>query len=400
VEAVSNMTAAEDALRQARTCPAVVPLPPDSRPGDPSAAAAGDLPVADVGRVSACALHASSLIATDAFGLARLRDAIRTARSVDDLAKKVVAMPTLFVELVDAGLQAPTLTRVYTALGDAVTSRLIELNITRRGTPPVAFAWLAFGSAGRHELSLFSDQDNGLAYEDTRDPSVDEYFLQLAIDVNDGLSRCGFPLDPHGVLATGREWRMQASDWVALFADCLRCWDGERLLRAAICFDVRQVAGDLWIVPRLDAVISRAPGYSRFLSGLAELGAEISSPLRFPRRLKGPVDLKWRGLLVVQNLARYYACAAGLTPSSTVDRLAAVREAGAKGSDVAEALREAYVTMAGLQSRHQAEILRRGGSPDEPLDTARLDPESRASLQQALRQLASVQERLPRRVAL
>jgi CBS domain-containing protein len=345
-------------------------------------------------------LSADSLIAVDAFGLGALLEAVRTARSCDDVAREVAALPSLFVELVEARLQAPTVTRVYTALGDAVTCRLIDLSIAARGAPPVAFAWLAFGSAGRRELSLFSDLDNGLAYDGTDDPREDAYFLRLATDVNDGLSRCGYALDPHGVVATNGDWRLQASEWVEVFADSLRCWNGERLLRAAICFDVRQVAGRLHVTPLLEDVMRRAPGYSRFLGGLAELGAEITLPLGFLRRLKGRVDLKRRGLLPVQNLARYYACAAGLGPSSTIERLVAVGEAGSTCGEVAESLREAYVIIAGLQARHQAAIFLRGGSSDEPLDTTRLEKETRASLQHALRQVAAVQERLPRRVAL
>ena len=111
-------------------------------------------------------------------------------------------MPKLFVDLVDAHLDAPALTRVLTLLQDAMTSRLLELAVRRRGEPPVPYAWLAFGSAARSELTLASDQDNGLAYADTDDPAVDEYFRVLALDVNSGLRRCGFSLDPHGTVAS------------------------------------------------------------------------------------------------------------------------------------------------------------------------------------------------------
>ena len=354
----------------------------------------------DVGAVPVEMLSAASLVATDAFNLLGLHESIRTAQSGDALASEVAIMPALFVRLVDARLRTPTRMRVYTTLCDAITSRLIELSIERRGAPPVAFAWLAFGSAGRGELRLVSDQDNGLAYADTDDPSVDEYFLQLAIDVNQGLHCCGFPLDPHGVLATDPDWRMQASDWVALFADCLKSWDNDHLLRAAVGFDVRQVAGDLRIIPLLADVIREAPGYSRFLLGMAQLGAEIPSPLGFRRRLKGPVDLKGRGLLPIQNLARYYACAAGVARSSTLDRLATVRDAAGKGSEVAEPLREAFVTIAGLVDRQQADAFAAGRSAGEALDGRTLDPEARGQLEAALRLLASVQEGLPRRAAI
>ena len=49
--------------------------------------------------------------------------------------------------------------------------RLLELAEERQGTPPVPYAWLAFGSAARGEMNMASDQDNGLAYADTDDPA-------------------------------------------------------------------------------------------------------------------------------------------------------------------------------------------------------------------------------------
>ena len=72
-------------------------------------------------------------------------------------------------------------------------------------TPPVPYAWMAFGSAARSEMNMASDQDNGLAYADTDDPEALEYLRVLALTVNGGLRRCGFKLDAHAVLAGNRD---------------------------------------------------------------------------------------------------------------------------------------------------------------------------------------------------
>ncbi len=346
------------------------------------------------------ALSAASLVETDAFGLRRVYAAIAAAESVGGVREQVALLPGIFVAMTHAGVTAAVTMRVHTALCDATASRLIDLSVARHGPAPVPFAWLAFGSGGRGELSLFSDLDNGLAYADSDDPSVDDWFLWLATEVNGGLQRCGFTLDPHGVLATDPDWRMPLSRWVSVFADCLRGWDNDAVMRAAVGFDVRQVAGDLCVVPALERIIRQAPFYSRFLLGMAQLGAEIPSPLGFRRRLKGRVDLKEKALMPVQNLARYYACAGGLTGSSTLDRLAAVRDAGGHGGEEAESLSRAYETMTGLLTRHQAEASRAGLPECGPLDTGRLSAGDREDLQQALRTVAAIQERLPRRAAL
>ena len=226
---------------------------------------------------------------------------------------------------------------------------------------------------------------------------MNEYFRVLARAVNEALGRCGFSPDSHGVVADNQDWRMQASDWRRMFSDCLGGWDTDRLFRAAIGFDLRHVYGDLSIVPELHDIIREAPRRARFLSGLAGLGAEIRSPLGFRQRLTGPVDIKKSGLLPVQNLARFFAFANGVTPPTTVDRLVAVEEAGKRGSDSAQALREAFLSMSHLQLRHHANAIRAGRAPDNAIDTATLRPLTKAGLQEALRVVAAAQRRQAQR---
>lgn len=345
-------------------------------------------------------LSASSLMTLDTLSPFALRSTIMTARTPDTVIEASKDLPKLFVDLVDARLDAPALTRIVTTLSDAMTVRLLELTIRRLGAPPVAFAWLALGSAARSELTLASDQDNGLAYEDTDDAEADEYFRVLGRDVNEALARCGFSPDSHGVAVHNRDWRLPASDWLRMFNECLGGWDADRLFRAAIGFDLHRLYGDLDIVPQLTDIIRKAPRHARFLGGLAELGAEIPSPLGFRQRLRGPVDIKKSGLLPVQNLARFFAFANGFTQRSTVDRLVAVEEAGRRGRESAQSLREAFLNMAHLQLRHHANAIRAGRAADNAIDTAKLRPLTRASLQEALRVVAAAQRRQAQRPSL
>jgi CBS domain-containing protein len=358
------------------------------------------LPVVDGGGHVVGILSASSLMTLDAVSPFALRSSILSAHTVDDVVEASTEMPKLFVDLVDSHLDAPALTRIVTALSDAMTSRLLELAQERHGPPPVAFAWLALGSTARSELTLASDQDNGIAYADTDEVGVDEYFHALGHDVNEALERCGFSPDRHGVVATNNDWRMQASAWRRTFSDCLMGWDTDRLFRAAIGFDLRQVYGDLSIVPELNQIVRQAPLHARFLGGLSDLGSEIRSPLGFRQRLTGPVDIKKSGLLPVQNMARFFAFANGLILTTTVDRLIAVQEAGGRGSESAQALREAFLSMAHLQLRHHADAIRAGRRPDNAIDTATLRPLTKAGLQEALRVVAAAQRRQVQRPAL
>ncbi|HJW74472.1 MAG TPA: DUF294 nucleotidyltransferase-like domain-containing protein, partial [Thermoleophilia bacterium] len=300
--------------------------------------------------------------------------------------------PRLFVDLVDAHLDAPALTRILTLLHDAMTSRLLELTVERRGEPPVLYAWLAFGSAARGELTLASDQDNGLAFADSDDPAVAEYFRVLALDVNSGLRRCGFGLDPHGTVASNFQWRLSLSTWRYVLERSLQGVDLDRLARASVSFDFRQVAGELDVVSGLTDVIREAPHHPRFLRALARLATQVPSPLGFRGRLAGVIDIKKDCLLPIQSLARYLALRERITVPATLERLSALRDADVLSGERERSLHEAFVAMAHLQLRHHANAIRRGETPDNEIIVANLRPFTRVTLQEALREVAEAQK--------
>ena len=204
-------------------------------------------------------LSAADLISLDARSPFALRRRIQEARNEDDLVAASRDLPALFADLLDARVDAPAVARILTVLCDAMTLRLLELFFDRRGQPPVAYAWLVFGSGARNELTLASDQDNGIAYEDGDDPRVEDYFRELAEDVNDGLVRCGFAADPHGTVAQNWQWRLPLSLWRSVFARSLEDKDVNRLARASVAFDFRQLAGDLAVAGPLTEIMREAP---------------------------------------------------------------------------------------------------------------------------------------------
>ncbi|HMK91900.1 MAG TPA: DUF294 nucleotidyltransferase-like domain-containing protein [Thermoleophilia bacterium] len=385
---------------------AIMSAPVHTIGGDTLAAEAGvamltfgvsHLPViADDGAVVGI-VSAGDLMSLEARSPFALRRSLHRARDQDELVAAAGDIPTLFVDLLDARLDAAVLSRILTVLNDSLTARLIELALARHGEPPVPYAWLVFGSTARNELTLASDQDNGLAYADTDDPAVDTYFRHVAKDVNDGLGRCGFEADSHLVLASIPEWRMTLSGWKEVFAYCLDGKDIERMARASVCFDYRQVAGQLSVTQALTDIMREAPAHPGFLSGLALLGSRMRVSVGgFRQKLDPMLDIKQGGLLPIQNLARYHALARGITIQPTLDRLAAVCDVDAEGAESDRTLRESYLSLKQLQLAHHADAVRAGGKPDNVIDTRALRPLTRASLQEALREVAAAQSRFPR----
>jgi CBS domain-containing protein len=355
------------------------------------------MPVLDADGTVVGILSASSLMTLDTRSPFALRRSLQQARNEDELVQATDDVPKLFVDLLDANLNAAALTRVLTVLSDAMTARLLELAFERHGEPPVAYAWLAFGSCARSELTLASDQDNGFAYDDTDDPGVAQFFRTVAKDVNQGLQRCGFALDPHGVLAMTEQWCLSLTQWKEVFSYCLEGRDLDRLARATVAFDYRQVTGELYVDKALTDIMREAPAHPRFMRGLHQLGFRIPSPLGFRGRLAGYIDIKRSGLVPLQNLARYWAFSRGITAGTTLERLVAVAEADGRDpmSEADRSLRETYASMTHLQLRHHANAIRSGRPLDNVIDTATLRPLDHANLQEALRLVAAEQKRFP-----
>jgi CBS domain-containing protein len=360
------------------------------------AAGVNHLPVVDADGTVVGILSASSLMTLDARSPFALRRTIHDARTLDDLVKAAADVPQLFVDLMASHLDGPSVTRILTLLHDAMTQRCLELAIERRGEPPVPYAWLAFGSAARSELNLVSDQDNGLAYADTDDPSAADAFRVLAEDVNEGLRRCGFSLDPHGTVARNWQWRLPLSRWRAVFLRSLEGKDLDRLARASVAFDFRQIAGDLAVARALTDIIREAPRHRLFMSGLAGLGEKNPSALTLFQRLPAIIDIKKEALQPIQNLARYHAFARGITAHTTLERLVAIREAGGLTAESEQLLREAFMSMLHLQLRHHAHAIRAGRRPDNIIDTSTLRPLTRVALHEALREVDAAPKRFLR----
>ena len=267
------------------------------------------------------------------------------------------------------------LCRVLTILHDSLTARLLELAFARHGAPPVDYAWLVFGSAARNELTLASDQDNGLAYADTDDPAVDEYFRRVAEDVNGGLTRCGIEPDSHSVLASIAYWRKTLTGWKDVFSECLDGKDLKRVVRASVCFDYRQAAGGLYVTQALTDIMREAPKHPRFLQWLARLGSDTPPSIGgFRQKLDAVVDIKDGGLLPIQNMARYHALARGITIQATLERLAAVCDLDAEGAECDRTLRESYLTMNSCSCSTTPRPCARGASPTTPSTRAPCGP--------------------------
>jgi CBS domain-containing protein len=372
---------------------------------DMLAAGAEHVAVADGGGRIVGLLSATDLLGLDARSPIALRHTIMGAADEDVLVRAVSHLPRLFTLLVRAGVPPRDLGRVLSLQNDAVTARLIDFAIARRGPAPVPWAWLTLGSAARREFTLASDQDNALAYATPpagEEDTVDAYFAQFAAEVNEGLIRCGFGADHNGVLARDRRWRMSKAAWLETFDAVLREPDESHLIRASVAFDFRHSHGGLAIAASLAERIRAAREYPGFMRLMARTATGYQVALGFRGQLAvekhgpdaGRLDLKRGAIIPIVNLVRFHALAAGVTISPTLDRIDAVASAGGIDAGLAAALREAFDVITRLRFEHHAALIAEGQAPDNLVDPEALAPIARGDLREALHTVRRAQKLL------
>jgi CBS domain-containing protein len=299
-----------------------------------------------------------------------------------NLANYAVDISGTVESLFMGGLDVAQIGRVIAHLNDALTKRLLRLAEAELGPPPTPYAWIVFGSEGRQEQTLLTDQDNALVYQD-QTGETEVYFKRLAERVVAGLVQAGFPPCPGGYMAT--KWQYPLVEWERLFKQWVHTPEPHALLEAAIFFDFRPVYGELNLNP-LEEILLRTGERGLFLAHLARAALEFQPPLGFFRRIReeeGGIELKKGGITPIVGLARLYALQAGASSRSTLARLEAALQANTLSQSEVETLAEAFRFILYLRLREQLRAYRASRTPTNRVRLEALSPLERRHLKEA-----------------
>jgi CBS domain-containing protein len=301
-------------------------------------------------------------------------------RQVADYAGEIAA---LIEALLHSGLAAMQISQIVSSLNDALVKRLVSLTFARLGTAPTSFAWIVFGSEGRLEQTLLTDQDNALIYAEESEAGRD-YFAALAKQVVDGLIQAGFPPCAGGFMATN--WCKPLAAWQKLFTQWTHLPTPDALLNASIFFDLRRVAGTLSVEP-LEEIIVAARSHRLFLAHMARGAMDFQPPLGFLNRLRsdyGKVDLKRGGIAPIVALARVAALAAGSRERSTLERLRVAADSSAfLAREDANGLGEIFPFLSNLRLEQQLKSAATKNLRDHRVPLAELSSLARRHLKEA-----------------
>ncbi|SEK84173.1 CBS domain-containing protein [Atopomonas hussainii] len=344
--------------------------------------------------------------------LVHLARAIRHAASFSALQSLRGDIQRLVDSMLAHGASSVQVTHLITLLNDHSVARVIELVIAELGDPGIAFTWLVFGSEGRCEQTLHTDQDNGMLFScDATDDSeaLRQRLLPIAQRINQELDHLGFTLCKGNIMAGNPELCLSEHEWQQRFARMISSATPENLLGSSIYFDLRSVYGPTIGVERLQQfLLSHIQSNTLFQRMLAENALRQRPPLGLFRDFvvaksgaeKHTLDLKVQGLTPFVDAARLLALANQIAVSSTLARFAALVERGVVDSKDADAFEEAYnfIQLTRLQL-HQRQS-REGRPLSNRIDPDALNPLDRRILRESFRQAQRLQASLALRYKL
>ena len=319
-----------------------------------------------------------------------LRKSLERARVPDEISGYTGEIAEMAGSLFYGGLDPTSIGRIIASLNDALTVRLLRNAEEDLGAPPTPYAWIVYGSQGRTEQLVITDQDNALVYLE-RSAGADSYFDTLIARVMEGLKAAGFPEYQGRAITPSRQ--VPIDDLRKTILSWVHVPDPGAILSASMFLDHRKVFGGLDLDP-VKSLMRAAADEGLFMRNLAHDALRFTPPLSLWRTIRNQeaVDLKRGGIAPIVHLARLYAMRARRWESSTVDRLTAAAEEGTLSSEASGELAESFRFLLGLRLAHQLRALSQGERPADALDSRVFSPRERRHLKDAFLVVRRIQK--------
>jgi PAS domain S-box-containing protein len=257
---------------------------------------------------------------------------IQSSTTPEEVIARNAALPHLITILVRSGAKPQNINSLTTIVIDTVLQKLIEFAVSDLGSPPASFAFIVFGSEGRREQTLKTDQDNAVIYADVPPESeqrVHGYFLELGRKVCRWLDQAGYPYCEGGNMAQNPTWCQPLTIWKRHFSQWVHTGSAEDLLKAKIFFDFRCGYGDRGLADELrghlNATTAKNP---RFFQMLARNVLPLSLPIGlFGNFVVESVGDKQKAfdiklcMMPIVDFARIYSLQHQIDETNTLERL-------------------------------------------------------------------------------
>ncbi|GAB2483737.1 DUF294 nucleotidyltransferase-like domain-containing protein [Algoriphagus taiwanensis] len=293
---------------------------------------------------------------------------VKEARQYSELREKWQQMPDLIHLLISRGMKAAYVNQIITTVADTISQRVIERVIKAFGPPPAPFVFFVYGSEGRGELTLKTDQDNGIIYADKANEHREEvraYFLEFATRVSTALDEIGLSFCDGNFMAMNPKWTHSLSHWKNNYLQWVSDASQETAMNYSTFFDCRGIYGDLSLIEELKNHMANLMDQAseRFFLSLGQNALQYEPPLTFFKRIKtedidGEKQLNLKKTMrPIVDLARVYALKHKITEPNTIRRIELLKEKGVFSEKEVQELTHAFEYLMSLRLESQASSL-------------------------------------------
>jgi len=313
-------------------------------------------------------------------------------------------LPVLVRSLSDQGAHPGILRESIGSAYDAAIVCFVVLAMEAKGHPPVPFAFVSLGSNARHEMTMFSDQDNALVFADVPEDElvlVRRRFLTLADEVCTTLKKAGYPRCSGGLMAANPKWCLSLSEWKKHLRKWILESSPESILEVNMFFDLRCAFGDESLISELREYIRMLTQKNpEFFIHYAKNCLMYKAPVGLLGRIRAerhgesrPINLK-ECLKPIETFARIYALKYGISEPGTLERLRKLHEEEVLQDETYRELVYVFDYLWQLRFFNQIEASAALSANTDNLDVSALTDIERDNLQNVLARIPVFQTKL------
>ena len=331
-----------------------------------------------------------------------LNQSIRESETPGEVIRLLGNFPARIRVLTDQGIRPELLRHIIGSTFDITLKRFAQL--LPQPTVPTPFAVLSLGSSARHEMTLFSDQDNALIFADVPDGQLVETrraFLRFGDDLCGRLKQAGWAYCPGGIMAANPKWCLSLSEWKQQFNHWILDATPQSILEVNVFLDIRCACGDNQLIQALrDHVHALTRQNPEFLMHYARNCLQYKAPLTLFGHLKTTqsdghktINIK-QSIKPIETFARIYALKYALPEVGTFERIQKLKELDVVQESTAREM--GHILNHLWQLRFYNQLLTEEGLPsiNDEVDIDQLTEIERQTLQSVLSQIATFQTKL------
>jgi CBS domain-containing protein len=313
---------------------------------------------------------------------------IDLAKSKEELKSAMADIDASVKNLLNEGVKVKHIIKLVSELNIRVYQKVFEWAFAPEIRESVAL--VVFGSEGRGEQILRTDQDNGIIAAE----GVSQEILGLASSIfNEILIWLGYPPCDGGVMAKNPYYSKSIEEYKKDIYSMVMSPTQDSFLNIPILMDMRFVSGnEALVVETKEYLIKKLQSNSQILARMAGGSLSFETPLGLlggfvldKKEHNGEMDIKKGAIFPIVNSIRCLSYEKNIEASSTFERIKELNNIGIIDRAFAEELIEAYNFLLEIRLKERLYKIKTGQTPDNYINPQRVSKLERDLLKDVLK---------------